>query len=60
MPGNPPSLMVKKNMTAATLVQKGLKQGDRVSTYLDKTIEALVALYAVWTAGGVAAAHGNR
>lgn len=40
--------------TAATLLQHGLQPGERVSIYLDKTIESVVALYAVWTAGGVA------
>lgn len=40
--------------TATTLTQHGLQPGDRVSIYLDKTAEAVVALYGVWTAGGVA------
>lgn len=40
--------------TATTLLQNGLQPGDRVSIYLDKTAEAVVALYGVWTAGGVA------
>ena len=40
--------------TAAALLENGLQPGERVSIYLDKTIEAVVALYAIWAAGGVA------
>ena len=37
-----------------SLVHRGLKQGDRVAIYLDKTIDSVIALYGVWQAGGVA------
>jgi acyl-CoA ligase (AMP-forming) (exosortase A-associated) len=39
---------------AAKLVERGLAAGDRVSIFLDKTLEAAVALYGVWAAGGIA------
>jgi acyl-CoA ligase (AMP-forming) (exosortase A-associated) len=39
---------------AWTLLSRGLAAGDRVSIYLDKSIEAVVALYGTWRAGGVA------
>jgi amino acid adenylation domain-containing protein len=39
---------------AADLVARGLAPGDRVSIYLEKSLEAAVALYGVWAAGGVA------
>jgi acyl-CoA ligase (AMP-forming) (exosortase A-associated) len=39
---------------AAELVERGLRPGDRVTIFLDKTIESIVALYGTWTAGGVA------
>lgn len=48
------TLVALVETNATTLIQQGLKQGERVSIYLDKTVEAVIALYAVWTAGGVA------
>lgn len=36
-----------------TLAARGLAPGDRVSIYLDKSLEAIVAIYGVWLAGGV-------
>jgi acyl-CoA ligase (AMP-forming) (exosortase A-associated) len=39
---------------AAKLVERGLAAGDRVSIFLDKTLESTVALYGVWAAGGIA------
>jgi amino acid adenylation domain-containing protein len=39
---------------AATLIERGLTTGDRVSIFLDKTLEAAVAMYGVWAAGGIA------
>jgi acyl-CoA ligase (AMP-forming) (exosortase A-associated) len=39
---------------AGTLVDRGLAAGDRVCVYLDKSLEAAVALYGVWAAGGIA------
>jgi acyl-CoA ligase (AMP-forming) (exosortase A-associated) len=38
---------------AAVLLERGLKRGDRAAVYLDKTAEAVVAIYSVWAAGGV-------
>lgn len=35
------------------LVSAGVQPGDRVATFLDKSLEAVVALYAIWGAGGV-------
>jgi acyl-CoA ligase (AMP-forming) (exosortase A-associated) len=37
-----------------SLLDRGLKNGDRVAIYLDKTVESAIALYAVWRVGGVA------
>lgn len=39
---------------AASLSSRGLADGDRVSIYLNKSIEAIVALYGTWRAGGIA------
>lgn len=39
---------------AARLCARGLVPGDRVVVFLDKCIESVVALYAVWMAGGIA------
>jgi amino acid adenylation domain-containing protein len=39
---------------AAELRGRGVQPGDRVAIYLEKSLEAAVALFAVWTAGGVA------
>jgi acyl-CoA ligase (AMP-forming) (exosortase A-associated) len=39
---------------AASLIGRGLAPGDRVSMFLDKSLEAAIAFYGVWAAGGVA------
>jgi acyl-CoA ligase (AMP-forming) (exosortase A-associated) len=39
---------------AAELASRGVRTGDRVAIFLDKTLEAVVALYGSWLAGGVA------
>jgi acyl-CoA ligase (AMP-forming) (exosortase A-associated) len=39
---------------AAELIERGVRPGDRVSIFLDKTLESVVALYAAWIAGAVA------
>ena len=39
---------------AERLRARGLAPGDRVVVFLDKSIECVVALYAVWTAGAIA------
>jgi acyl-CoA ligase (AMP-forming) (exosortase A-associated) len=39
---------------AAELRGRGVKPGDRVAIFLDKTLEVVVALYGVWLAGAVA------
>lgn len=39
---------------AAHLKETGLKPGQRVLLHLDKSLEAVVALYGCWIAGGVA------
>jgi acyl-CoA ligase (AMP-forming) (exosortase A-associated) len=38
---------------ASELVALGVAPGDRVTVYLDKTPEAVVACYGIWLAGGV-------
>lgn len=40
--------------TAARLAAAGLAAGDRVVVYLDKSVESVAALQAIWTAGGIA------
>jgi amino acid adenylation domain-containing protein len=37
---------------ASVLVELGVRRGDRVAIYLDKSIEALVAIYGILRAGG--------
>ena len=46
-------LAARVRINAAMLADKGLKPGDRAAVYLDKTIDAVIALYSVWAAGGV-------
>jgi amino acid adenylation domain-containing protein len=43
----------RSDRLAAALVRDGMKQGDRVALLLDKSIEALVALFAVLKGGGI-------
>jgi amino acid adenylation domain-containing protein len=40
--------------TAHRLMRAGVHPGDRVALYLDKSIEAVVAFYGIWSAGAVA------
>jgi acyl-CoA ligase (AMP-forming) (exosortase A-associated) len=39
---------------AARLHECGVRTGDRVAIYLDKTLSSVVSLYAAWIVGGVA------
>lgn len=39
---------------ARFLCDRGLEAGDRVALFQDKTVEAVVALYGTWMAGGIA------
>ena len=39
---------------AALLTDRGLRKGDRVVIFLPRSVEAVVALFATWFAGGVA------
>jgi acyl-CoA ligase (AMP-forming) (exosortase A-associated) len=39
---------------SAHLTQAGVGRGDRIAIFLDKTPEAIVAFYAIWTAGAIA------
>ncbi len=45
-------LDARASKLAGLLVELGVQPGDRVGLYLDKSIEAVVALYAVLKAGG--------
>ncbi|MCI0436833.1 MAG: AMP-binding protein [Gemmatimonadetes bacterium] len=47
-------LLVSVGAASQALQLRGLKPGDRVAILLDKTVDSVVALYAVWSAGGVA------
>lgn len=38
---------------SSELIKFGITRGERVTVYLDKTPEAVVACYAVWLAGGI-------
>ena len=40
--------------TAARLAAAGLAAGDRVVVFLDKSLESVAAIEAIWTAGGIA------
>ena len=44
----------QSNRMANALLAKGLKQGDRVALYVGNTIELVVAVAALWKAGGPA------
>jgi amino acid adenylation domain-containing protein len=39
--------------TARRLFRAGVRPGDRVALYLDKSVEAVVAFYGIWSAGAV-------
>ena len=47
-------LVALTRATAARLAAAGLAAGDRVVVYLDKSVESVAALEAIWTAGGIA------
>jgi acyl-CoA ligase (AMP-forming) (exosortase A-associated) len=38
---------------AATLQARGVQRGDHIAVYLQRSIESVVALFAVWSLGGV-------
>jgi amino acid adenylation domain-containing protein len=44
-------LDAQSNQVAATLRQLGVRNGDRVGLYLDKSLESLVAVYGIMKAG---------
>jgi len=46
-------LDVMSNRVANALVARGVRRGDRVALYLDNSVEAVVAVFAVLKAGGV-------
>ena len=43
----------QSNQLAHALLSKGLERGDRVAIYMENTVEAVVAIFAVLKAGGV-------
>ena len=47
-------LVERAHATAALFVDKGLHKGDRVVIFLPRSIEAVVAMFATWFAGGAA------
>jgi acyl-CoA ligase (AMP-forming) (exosortase A-associated) len=47
-------LAARARRLAGQLRRRGLEPGHRVAIYLDKSADAVVALYATWMAGGVA------
>jgi acyl-CoA ligase (AMP-forming) (exosortase A-associated) len=47
-------LAARARRLAGQLRERGLEPGHRVAIYLDKSEEAVVALYGAWMAGGVA------
>lgn len=46
-------LDAQANGIAGVLLEAGVRRGDRVAVYLDNSVEAVVALFAVLKAGGV-------
>lgn len=46
-------LIVKTERFAAMLQQKGIQRGDHVAVYLQRSVESVVALFAVWSLGAV-------
>jgi amino acid adenylation domain-containing protein len=46
-------LDVLSNRLARLLLERGVSSGDRVGLYLDKSVESIVAIYAILKAGGV-------
>ena len=38
---------------AAVLQARGVRRGDHIAVYLQRSIESIVALFAVWSLGGV-------
>jgi amino acid adenylation domain-containing protein len=48
------SMALAAGNLAAELASQGIGRGDRVAIFLDKTIEAAVALYGTWVAGAIA------
>ena len=41
------------NRLAATLLDSGVKQGDRVAVFIDNSVEAVISIFAALKAGGV-------
>ncbi len=41
----------RANALAATLADQGVYKGDRVGVYLNKSLETVIAIYAIWKAG---------
>ncbi|NEP55209.1 MAG: long-chain fatty acid--CoA ligase, partial [Moorea sp. SIO3C2] len=44
-------LLQQANGLAHVLVDYGVKRGDRVGIYLNKSLESAIALYGIWKAG---------
>jgi amino acid adenylation domain-containing protein len=42
---------LRANALASALVTQGVKRGDRVGIYLNKSLESAVAIYGIWKAG---------
>jgi acyl-CoA synthetase (AMP-forming)/AMP-acid ligase II len=43
----------QSNRLAHALVREGVQRGDRVAAYMDNSVEAVVAVFAILKAGGV-------
>lgn len=46
-------LVVKMNQVAGLLLAKGVKKGDRIGIYLNRSLETVIAIYGILRAGGV-------
>ena len=44
-------LLLRANGLAHWLVEHGVKRGDRVGIYLNKSLESAIAIYGIWKAG---------
>ena len=47
-------LLERSESTAALLVDRGLRKGDRVVIFLPRSVDAVIALFATWIAGATA------
>ena len=47
-------LRIRVNALATALIARGVRKGDRVGIFLRRSVDSIAALFATWSAGGVA------